>query len=109
MGAEYIIMEKVTGVPLFEKWNGMTQSDRIKVVDQIAEMEKQLDGLEFPAYGSLFLREDVPGGLKSYPLPPKLDPEGLFCVGPDCSRIWRNEDLSKVKVDTGPCECISFC
>lgn len=109
VGAEYIVMEKATGVPLFKKWNEMTRSDRTRVIDQVAEMEKELDDLEFPAYGNLFLRDGVPGGLKTYPLSSGLDPEGLFCVGPACSRIWRNEDLPKVKVDTGPCECVTLC
>lgn len=96
-------MENVDGVPLRQKWNAMTKSDRHSVIDRIIEMEKELECLEFPAYGSLFLRDSMPGRLKSYPLSPNLDPDGLFCVGPACTRSWCGEESSKAKVDTGPC------
>lgn len=71
-------MEKVPGVSLAERWETMNILERYKIIDRIVEMEKELEGLKFPAYGSLFLRESLPYGYCYYPLPPNLDPTGLF-------------------------------
>ncbi|KKK25702.1 hypothetical protein ARAM_006634 [Aspergillus rambellii] len=37
----------------------MNTLEHYKVIDQIVEVEKELESLQFPAYGSLFLRECV--------------------------------------------------
>ncbi|EPS30223.1 hypothetical protein PDE_05173 [Penicillium oxalicum 114-2] len=60
VGAEFSIMEKI--------------------IDQVTEIEKELGNISFPAYGSLFLRDSLPAKCRQYPLPPELDPEGLFCI-----------------------------
>ncbi|PKX93375.1 uncharacterized protein P174DRAFT_513766 [Aspergillus novofumigatus IBT 16806] len=52
VGAEYIIMEMIPGVPLAEEqWKTMSALDRYRVIDRIVEMEKELGNLQFPAYG----------------------------------------------------------
>lgn len=84
VGAAFIIMEKVKGVALAEKWEGLTRLERYKVIDQVREMEKELAGLSFPAYGSLCLRGSLPG-TKECLLPSEIDPDGRFCIGPGCT------------------------
>lgn len=106
IGAEYIIMSKAEGVSLGEKWLDMPRKDKQKVIDRVVDIESELASLDFPAYGNLYLRSDFPAGRASYPLSSKQDPEGLFCVGPDCFRIWVNEDYSGMKANEGPC---TFC
>jgi hypothetical protein len=86
VGAEYIIMEKIQGVPLTGRWDTMNTLERYKMIDRIVEMEKELVGLQFPASGSLFLREYVPSGYPHYALPRALDPAELFYIGPSCER-----------------------
>ncbi|KAJ5573480.1 uncharacterized protein N7459_007907, partial [Penicillium hispanicum] len=88
VGAEFIIMEKVKGVALSETWEGLNTLERYKIIDQVVQMEKELGNISFPAYGSLFLRDSLPATYRQYPLPPELDPEGLFCIGPSCKRAW---------------------
>lgn len=102
IGPEYILMSKADGVSLGEKWSDMTRADKHKIVDRVVEMERELSNLVFPAYGNLYLRGDVPAGWDTCPLSSKLDPEGLFCIGPSYSMIWCNEDSSQMK-DEGPC------
>ncbi|OOQ88632.1 hypothetical protein PEBR_12954 [Penicillium brasilianum] len=82
VGAEYIIMEKVRGVALSETWEAMNTLEHYKIIDQVVQMEKELSNISFPAYGSLFLLDSLPATCRQYPLPPELDPEGLFCIGP---------------------------
>jgi hypothetical protein len=55
VGAEFIIMEKVSGVPLVEKWDTMSTLDRYKVIDQVVQLENDLsnmvlrfDSIRFP-------------------------------------------------------------
>jgi hypothetical protein len=94
-------MEKVRGVALAERWETMNALERYKIIDQIVEMEKKLGCLEFPAYGSLFIRDSMPSGYRHYPLPEDLDPDGLYCVGPSCNRaVSDNTDADTF----GPCE-----
>ncbi|RHZ50892.1 hypothetical protein CDV55_101187 [Aspergillus turcosus] len=110
VGAEYIIMEKIPGVALAERWETMKTLERYKVIDQIVEMEKELASLQFPAYGSLFLRESVPSEYRHYALPPALDSAKLFCVGPSCDRsMWYKcfADESKPVQDVGPWTSLS--
>ncbi|KAK2763292.1 hypothetical protein FQN54_009928 [Arachnomyces sp. PD_36] len=105
VGAEYIIMEKIPGIALAERWEAMSTLDRYKVIDRIIGMEKELEELKFPAYGSLFLRDSIPQKDRYYPLSPDLDPTGLFCVGPSCDRsVWNKKaaDMCEHSSKVGP-------
>lgn len=102
-------MEKIRGVPLFEAWEAMDTLGRYKIIDQVVQMEKELASISFPAYGNLYLRDSLPAMFQQYPLPPNLDPEGLFCIGPSCKRTWWHDnfavDISQpLSTDVGPCE-----
>lgn len=101
-------MENIKGVALSETWEALNSLERYKIIDQIVQLEKELANMSFPAYGSLFLRESLAATFRQYPLPPLLDPEGLFCIGPSCKRTWWHgnfvdiaQTLSK---DVGPCQ-----
>lgn len=56
VGAEYIILEKIPGVALAERWETNEHFAALKIIDKIVEMEKELKSLEYPAYGSLEIR-----------------------------------------------------
>ncbi|PYI12233.1 hypothetical protein BO78DRAFT_425469 [Aspergillus sclerotiicarbonarius CBS 121057] len=101
VGAEYIIMEKVRGVALAERWETMNTLERYQIIDRIVEMEKELDNLKLPAYGNLFLQDSLPSDYRQYPLPADLDPTGLFCIGPSCSRA-HNASIDISKSNVGP-------
>lgn len=62
VGAEYIFLGKIDGVPLSDKWYSASDIDRYKIIECIVEMEKELAVLHFPAYGSPYIRDSRPQG-----------------------------------------------
>ncbi|KAE8407474.1 phosphotransferase family protein [Aspergillus pseudonomiae] len=109
VGAEHIIMEKVPGVALGEKWDSMNMLERFEIITQIIQMESELRSMVLSAYGSLYLRDSqhsLPRDFQYHPLPADLDPDGSFCVGPSCHRTaWDGiSGTPDEKKYTGPCE-----
>lgn len=45
--SEYIIMEEAPGQQLGEVWDNMELSDKLKIVDEIAAIEKKLLSISF--------------------------------------------------------------
>ncbi|OJD28391.1 hypothetical protein ACJ73_00200 [Blastomyces percursus] len=101
VGAEYIIMEKAAGVPLFQVWGSMTEFDQLQLIRNLTQIEAQLSAIHFPAYGGLYYRTDIEQPNK--PLDDELDPS--FCIGPSCDRGY-NPDPS-LDFDKGPWYSIS--
>jgi hypothetical protein len=106
IGAEYIIMEHAVGTPLFRIWDDMDQVKRLKLIENIAQLEKQFSDLKFPAYGYLYFRSSVFAKSRSIPLDPALDPEQVYCVGPTGDRTWATSAPNELypKLDLGPCK-----
>ncbi|KAJ9261706.1 hypothetical protein DTO195F2_3964 [Paecilomyces variotii] len=59
VGAEYIIMEKAAGVPLFQRWANMKEIEKLELIKNLTKFEAQLSAIRFPAYGGLYLRADA--------------------------------------------------
>ncbi|KAL5335982.1 hypothetical protein BJX70DRAFT_390279 [Aspergillus crustosus] len=106
VGAEYIIMEKIPGVHLVEKWPTLNALQRYKIIGQVVQLEKELANIVLPAYGCLYLRESLPAVIRQHPLPSDLDPNELFCIGPSCKRTWWDGDsvdmAHSLSIDVGP-------
>ncbi|KAJ9332199.1 hypothetical protein DTO027B5_6006 [Paecilomyces variotii] len=102
IGVEYIIMEKIPGIPLTERWETMNLLECYKIIDQIVDMEKELKSLKYPAYGSIYLRDDVSNEFQGCPFPSVQDPAQLFCVGPSCNGISLLKNVDKSATDAGP-------
>lgn len=100
IGAEYIIMEKLDGTPLGDKWFSMTPKEQYKIMTQILEWETRLMSLEFPASGSLYYTKDLPFGRRT-----TLDgPNGMaFCIGPISHYSWWHGERGIMDIDRGPC------
>ncbi|PWY86431.1 hypothetical protein BO94DRAFT_556904 [Aspergillus sclerotioniger CBS 115572] len=88
IGAEYIIMEKIHGVALAQRWETMNTLERYKIIDK-------------NPYESLFLQDSLPSEYRHYHLPPELDSTGLFCIGPSCSRAYMTSNGIS-QSDVGP-------
>ncbi|KAA8652765.1 uncharacterized protein ATNIH1004_001670 [Aspergillus tanneri] len=105
VGAEYIIMEKADGVPLFEQWGKMPEIEKLELINNLTKLEAQLSAIPFPAYGGLYRRADV-GHSQCQELDRSIDPYNLFCIGPSCDRSFNTDatvDLSThAKLNQGP-------
>jgi hypothetical protein len=112
VGAEYIVMEKVAGVPLSEKWRCISNLQRYKLIERVVDVEKELARIRFPAYGSLYLRDSLGKDSPRCLLNSSLDPSESFCIGPLCERSgWagpRCLDITGRELESGPCESMHW-
>lgn len=105
-GVEYIVIERVPGVQSFRKWDEMGEKNRIAHIKRLAEWERELASIKFPAYGSLYYKSSVCES-EIVPLDSSIDPEGEFCIGPACDLSWLSPpDHEKLPEHyLGPCKC----
>ncbi|KAI4115491.1 MAG: hypothetical protein LQ345_003920, partial [Seirophora villosa] len=105
VGAEYIIMEKASGVQLLQVWEKMQEYDRIQLVGGLVNIEKQLTAIKFPAYGCLYFRHSIAEERIRIHLDPSIDPTASFCIGPEAHPAWTDgsspHDLEP-GLDAGP-------
>lgn len=105
VGTEYIIMEKLDGIPLGDTWFTLAPKEQHKVVKQIIEWETRLMSLQFPASGSLYYTKD----LSSESRVQLAEPTGTaFCIGPTAHYSWWHDKRDLLKIDRGPCEWTLF-
>ncbi|PWY90362.1 kinase-like protein [Aspergillus sclerotioniger CBS 115572] len=99
VGTEYIIMEKLDGIPLGDKWFTLTPKEQHKVMNQIIEWEARLMSLQFPASGSLYYTKD----LSSESRVQLAEPNGMaFCIGPAAHYSWWHDKRDLLNIDRGP-------
>ena len=99
VGAEYIIMEKAAGVPLFQRWGGMSEFEKLQLIKNLTKIEAQLSTIRFPAYGGLYLRTDA--SLPTETLDAEIDPSQSFEIGPSCDRAFDIDNT--LGCERGPC------
>lgn len=76
---EYIIMTEACGVLLSGRWPQMTGPQRVCCINSIFQKMKQLQDLEFPAYGSLYFHEEISLGSTE-----KFDLDSGICLSQHC-------------------------
>lgn len=107
VGAEYIIMEKASGIQLFKVWDDMSEADRLDLIKGLTQLENQFAAIRFPAYGSLYFRHSISKASERMLLDSSVDPAGLFCVGPACGPAWTDDKSPadiQPNIDAGPCK-----
>ncbi|GLA41371.1 phosphotransferase enzyme [Aspergillus niger] len=99
VGAEYLVMEKLDGTPLGNRWFSLTPKDQYKIMTQIVEWETRLMSLKFPASGSLYYLKDIPSEKRT-----RLDdPNSMaFCIGPIAHYSWWHDERGIMDIDRGP-------
>ncbi|KAF1828538.1 hypothetical protein BDW02DRAFT_574796 [Decorospora gaudefroyi] len=105
VGVEYIVMEKATGQQLYTNWDTMNREEQSLLVQHLTQLEAELVSIQFPANGSLYLRESMTDGESWVALDPNVDPSGQFCIGPSCEREWSAQGkmmAQPYKVNKGP-------
>ncbi|PLN85569.1 kinase-like domain-containing protein, partial [Aspergillus taichungensis] len=103
VGAEFIIMDKVEGVPLSQVWDTMTLPQKLQVLLAVTHLQKQWLSVSFSHYGGLYYKKDVQSLKGSYYV---KDGESVkdseFTIGPATSRDWFDAGRSVLDVEKGP-------
>lgn len=105
VGAEYIVMEKMPGVPLSKVWWDLQPNKKLKILLQVADYQSRWTHTKFTGFGSLYYAKDV-DPRRQVPLYVK-DGEAItdsqFAIGASVAREWSDEGRANIKCDRGPC------
>ncbi|KAH9871022.1 hypothetical protein J1614_006596 [Plenodomus biglobosus] len=106
VGAEYIIMEKASGVELEHFWPTMNIEDRLTVVKAIAGFQKAWTSISFEKYGSLYYSKDLERTVADEYLYTDADGNRIantsFAIGPCTGREMTDNRRDSIDFDRGP-------
>ncbi|KAH9864621.1 hypothetical protein J1614_010556 [Plenodomus biglobosus] len=103
VGAEFIIMDKVEGVPLSEVWDTMTLTQKLQLLLALTNLQKKWLRVSFSHYGSLYYTGDVqPPVGNHYVEDGKAIQDSKFGIGPATGRDWIDAGRSNLDIERGP-------
>ena len=117
VGAEYIIMEKMSGVESHHRWTHIAKAPEVfPLLNGVFDIERSFERAPFSQIGSLYFKDDVRVELRDRPLfhpssLPEDDPElrgrleaakTKYCIGPIADRQWWRSERAQVTYDHGP-------
>ncbi|QKX62237.1 uncharacterized protein TRUGW13939_09396 [Talaromyces rugulosus] len=104
VGAEFIIMDKIEGVPLSQVWGNMKLPQKLQVLLAMTRLQKQWLSISFSHYGSLYYAGDVqPATVGShYVKDGKAVKDSEFAIGPTTGRDWFDGGRSILDTERGP-------
>ncbi|TVY78321.1 Altered inheritance of mitochondria protein [Lachnellula suecica] len=106
IGAEYILMEKQSGVMLNNVWDDMDGSQKAEILKQVVGIEKILASTRFTKFGGLYYKHDLPQSDSTTPL--FVDRNGHevhsaeFEIGPTNHRSFFDFGKGALEIDRGP-------
>ena len=115
VGAEYILMEKIEGVQVHQRYKHL-RSEGFELITQVTAMERAFVSRRFSQIGSLYYKEDVEPALQARPLyaegAEEVDEDDdasvRFRIGPYVDwEVWRGT-RANLEADRGPCMCFIF-
>ncbi|KAM5441941.1 hypothetical protein MferCBS31731_003204 [Microsporum ferrugineum] len=108
VGVEYLLLEKIDGEPLGDRWFTIGNKTRVKIMKQIVEAEARFMNIPLPASGSLYYRKDLGPSESSIPLSEQTTPDEIV-VGPIAQYEWWYQERSSLNVDRGPWKTFLEC
>ncbi|KAI7087005.1 hypothetical protein KC356_g4565 [Hortaea werneckii] len=104
VGAEYIVMEKVEGVPLDTVYGKMPVEDRFAVTKTVSNYQKTWASTAFESYGGLYYAQDCPHGdpLRFTDRDGTTREDAKFAIGPTTGRDWNDDGRRSIRFDRGP-------
>ncbi|CAI7572846.1 unnamed protein product [Penicillium glandicola] len=103
VGAEFIIMDKIEGVPLSQVWSTMQLPQRLKVILALTSLQKKWLSVSFPHYGSLYYTGDVHSLAGSHYIKDGMAvTDSEFAIGPATGRDWFDAGRSILDIKRGP-------
>ena len=104
VGAEYLLLEKIEGIPLSDRWFTMDTKARVQVMRQIVDVEKRFFDIRLPASGSLYYRKDLTPSEYTIPVPGVSQAADGFVIGPTAQYEWWYRERAALATDRGPCK-----
>lgn len=103
VGAEYIIMEKISGVPLSRVWWDLQPNMKLKIFLQIFSFQKKWTETRFTGFGSLYYAKDIRPrhGGPLYVKHGEPVSSAEFALGPATGREWSDGGRQDIKCDRG--------
>ncbi|KAI1671097.1 Phosphotransferase enzyme family protein [Pyrenophora tritici-repentis] len=99
VGSEYILMEKLSGRPLGDKWFDLSKQQRLQILYDIVKLESLLFSIQLPASGSIYYAHDLNSETLKVEVP---GTDGQFCVGPYVGLRWWYGKRGNLTLDRGP-------
>ena len=104
VGAEFIIMDKIEGVPLSQVWSTLKLPQKLQALLAMTHLQKRWLSVSFSHYGSLYYAGDVqPLVGNHYVKDSKTVRDSEFVIGPATGRDWFDASRSILDIDKGPC------
>ncbi|KAK2857310.1 hypothetical protein FQN49_004829 [Arthroderma sp. PD_2] len=107
VGVEYLLLEKITGQPLGDRWFTIGNKTRVKIMKQIVEAETRFMSISLPASGSLYYRKDL-ASETNIPLTEQTASDEIV-VGPIAQYEWWYQERASLDADRGPWETFLEC
>ncbi|OQE01958.1 hypothetical protein PENSOL_c003G07293 [Penicillium solitum] len=102
VGAEFIIMDKVEGVPLSQIWSTMQLQQRLKVIIAMT-MQKKWLSVSFSHYGSLYYAGYAQSSAGSHYVKDGMAVKHSgFDIGRATGRDWFDADRLSLDIERGP-------
>ncbi|TCD65561.1 Phosphotransferase enzyme [Steccherinum ochraceum] len=109
VGAEFVIMDKVSGDALSERWAELPRPQWLRVIREVIELNRRFSERKFSQIGSIFYKEDVSEELQQrslYAAGVDAGADGAserFRIGPMMDwNLWRGKRKLMKDVDRGP-------
>ncbi|KAK2803682.1 hypothetical protein FQN50_006900 [Emmonsiellopsis sp. PD_5] len=104
VGAEYIVMEKMPGVPLSKVWWNLQPNKKLKILLQVFDYQKRWTQTKFTKFGGLYYAKDVDSRQQDalYVKDGEFIRDSPFAVGPAVAREWSDAGRENVRCDRGP-------
>lgn len=108
VGAEYIIMEKASGIPLETRWFNLSKQERHHLVTSLVDIETKIFDIPFGHFGSIYYRNDVPSNLRQDLYAESTNSamssaDERFCIGPTTDYMFWYGKRAELGIDRGPC------
>ncbi|RAK81773.1 uncharacterized protein BO72DRAFT_482937 [Aspergillus fijiensis CBS 313.89] len=104
--AKYIIEEKAAGVRLGSVWSQWPRRTKLKLIEQVVDLENKLTTTTFPKHGCIYFKEDLRSltGRVEKPNDDSSADEVLqrFAIGPLTSPALWNGTRGDMELDRGP-------
>lgn len=102
VGTEYLLLEKLQGTPLGERWFTLDTKAQVKIMRQVVNLETRFMKICFPASGSLYFEKDLTNSEAKITVSGPPSETDSIVVGPTAEYEWWFKERSHLDVDRGP-------